>query len=369
MGRSGPVKMPVIFKPYNKINSFKRTSYGLALKLIVFFKAAFTLHSQQVVVTTNADLHYAQFKEFLSAARPPIANVELARSSFFYANKGKPLTHDVEYVASIQPDTFYVKQIGVLYELDTNKYTVSGFSYLDKWYINEYGQVTIISRDSKVSGTNTPQEKTISEKLSTVEDVLNFGIFLIDRQSVSWVNDNFRAQTTMPTEFGYVSGRIFGSNVLMPSCLEYKFSNRKNTSYKVVYEYNDDGKRPAWVPYKTILSITSPEFSASANSLLITNTIERLVVGLTNVGVSGYVYQGFLPNGVVLSNGNFVVYSNGIGYALVGKNYQKVEAPTATVLGNPTRLKAVRIFFFIFILVNIIGFGWYVTRCRSKNPK
>jgi hypothetical protein len=71
----------------------------------------------------------------------------------------------------------------------------------------------------------------------------------------------------------------------------------------------------------------------------------------------------------VLSNGNFVVYSNGIGYALVGKNYQKVEAPTATVLGNPTRLKAVRIFFFIFILVNIIGFGWYVTRCRSKNPK
>ncbi len=342
--------------------------FGVCWLYALLFLAGvtFSLHSQQMVSSTNQDLLYPQFKDFLSAKRPPIAYVELTRSSFFYSIKGKPLSNDVEYVASLQPDTYYIKEIGTLFEPGTTKYTVSGSSYLDTWYINENGQVTKLSRDPHISGTNAPPNKNILERMSLLEDALSFGIFLLDRKSVSWINNNFKAQTIMPEKYGEIFGHISGSDGVRPDCLEYKFLNKKDITYKVTYEFNNDGKRPDWMPYKTILSIRSPKFNDLQNSLLITNTIEKLIVGLTNLGPTGYAYQSFLPDGDEVTNGNLVVYSNGISYVLAGNHFEKVGSPATAIFANPAKLKIARVFFFIFIILNLLGFGWYAARSRSN---
>jgi hypothetical protein len=345
-----------------------KTSCRPIVLLSIFFATTLVLYSQQAVVSTNQDLHYSQFKEFLSGKRPSMAYVKGARSSLLYFNNGKPWTTDVEYVASLQPNTYYVKQLGTSYDPDTNKFTIAGASYLEKWYINEYGQVTIASRNPTISGTNTPVGQVVDDRRILIDEILNMGIFSLNSQSVLWTNDNFEAELTIPDQLVTISGHITGSNALRPDYLEYRSSNLKDTAYKVTFEYNDDGKRPSWMPYKTILVMSSLRQDAKAGPRFYTNTIEQLVMGLTNVGEFGYVYRDFLPKEVSITNRNLVVYSNGIGYVLAGNVYEKVvQSPTAPVLNSKEKLKVVRIFFCFFLLLSFITFWRLATRCRQEN--
>jgi len=336
----------------------------IALSCLLIGRTQISLCEETVGISSQ-NARYLEFKQFLSNKRPPIAYVNVARSSLFYFNNGKQWTNDVEYEASLQPNTFYVKQLGTSYDPNTNSCTIAGVSYFDKWYVNEYYQVTIASQDPAISGTNTPLEKITAERLNLLEDVLNLGIFGLNSHSVIWSNDNFVAVATRPEESINVSGHIVGDNASRPDYMEYRCSNRKELTYKVTFKYIDDGNRPSWMPYKIITAVSS--LQPGARVISFNNTVEQLVIGLTNVGKFGYVYKDFLPLYFSVTNGNLVVYSNGVGYVRLGNSYQTVLSPTTTLLSNPRKLKAVRILFYIVIFLSVIIFWWLATRGPQGN--
>src|ERR1700679_1829378 len=137
---------------------------GFLLWFALFLGNAQISRCQETATNSSQNTRYLEFKEFLSGKRPSIAYVKGARSSLLYFNNGKPWTTDVEYVASLQPNTYYIKQLGTSYDPDTNKFTIAGTSYLEKWYINEYSQVTIARINPTISGTNTPVDQVVDDR-------------------------------------------------------------------------------------------------------------------------------------------------------------------------------------------------------------
>ena len=239
-------------------------------------------------------------------------------------------------------------------------------SHNDFWHIDEGGQISVASRDAKIAGTNTTPKLLNDQRSYDLEETLDLGVIYLDRQTISWDGNNFKAQSSEASR-GTLVGQIVEGDGIRPKILEYKFSGKPDVNYKVRYLYDDTKNRPEWMPEAIVIRVTSPRYTSRANALFITNFIQELVLGLAQIGQSGFGYNDFIPEGATLTNANFVTYSNGIGRILVGTNYETISISGGTVILKPDRIWKIRIFMLGFLALSIIGFGWYAIRYHSTS--
>lgn len=357
--------------PLNLADCMKRMLLLLIIVIGSLKTTAFTNSIDDTFVFNSqpeAESNITNIKYFLSAQRLQISNCIVSRSWCYYFNNGKQFTNNVFYDASFQSNTYYIKQFGVSYSPDdTNKSTVSGMSFEDEWFRNEYNQVTLVSRNKVFSGTNTPPEKDFRNRIDAVEEILNLGILQVNRSTIVWSNNTFSADSMLPDRFGTISGSLHFGDHKRPDFLLYSFSKRKGLSYKVIFEYLDDGLRPQWLPYKTILSITSPKFDSKANARKATNTIEALTIGVRDVGNKGYTYKSFLPSSIIESNLTIVVYSNSTPFLKSQNGFIKVVQPSEIVTHDGSKVFLVRIVLAIVFVLGVFALGFFLWLGRHSN--
>jgi hypothetical protein len=286
--------------------------------------------------------NYQEFKAFLSEKRPPFLRVIYTRSKDYYFLQGKMLGKDVRYEASVQSNTSYVKEFGSPFLKDPSAYTVSGISQVDEWYIDQNGQVSVLNRDRAISGTNTPPESYVANLAFMLDETLCLGIYSLDRSSIVWSNNEFTARTLRPENFGVVSGRIEGTNSIAPNSLTYKFSKKPDITYNVRCEYTRDTRRPAWMPNAILISLNSPRFSQKQNAHVKTNFIDSFEYGVSNLPPNGYVYTQFIRPGAILTNAGLFVYTNGVGYVLMGDKFEAVRRSDVPPPPSKTKIRSIK---------------------------
>lgn len=232
-----------------------------------------------------------------------------------------------------------------------------GKSHDDYWLINERNQVVIANRDPRIAGSNTPPEYLSVSKLAKIQDVLNLGINNLDRNTLSWNGNDFTAKNDRADHVS-ISGRIVEGDGISPKSLEYTYLGVRRL---VNYYYEADPNRPVWCPHLIVVAAVTSSFG---NIKPRTNSIETLTLGKADVGEIGYVFTDFYLGN--LDMGNLIVYSNGVGNMLVGTNFERIANTPPTFNVSFKNRGLIKAFFFGFLIVIPLVFGWYVARRRSN---
>ena len=305
---------------------------------------------------TGRQTEYSEFKAFLSSERPPLKLFKATHSALMYVNEGKWAKYDVPHEGAVQPGTFYIKMFGDGFApLSEAPLETVGAGRTSDWSIDGNGQVAVGGPDPREEAASDPVQKKVENHIKIVEDILALGILYLDRGTISWSNNTFQAQTR-DVNWGMISGDISGGDGIRPESLDFHYSGMKDYQYKAIYHYDNDGRRPAWMPHVILLYASSPQRTQRQNSLAVTNTILDLAVGFVKLGANGYDYKDFIPAGDVLTTGNFLVYSNGAGRILIGNHFETFSvAQKDEMIVNPVSRQRARLVFFTIGILTLGG--------------
>lgn len=333
----------------------------LKFYIILALCFAFSFH----LYATDISDQYSQFKSFLSKSRPPIKFVEISRSANLYMLNGVPYNSNVIYKASLQPKTYYIREIGNLFNSHTQTSLTAGMNQENYWFINDHNQVAVANRRADIAGTNTPPKQFNSEMDDVVKDVLNLGIENLDLPTMSWTGTSFTANS-IAGSWGSIKGQITYGDGVSPESIVYKFSLKPERVFYVNYQYVNTTKRPKWMPHTIVTYLTSPKFKSKP----ITNVIEQLDLGYAEIGAQGYRYQDFYTNMIGITNANLIVYSNGVGNIEVGTNFVAIQEAAATIpLFDLQNIWKARFIFMAILSASLFGIGWFIVRAYLQNKK
>lgn len=271
---------------------------------------------------------FANFKRFLSAARPPIKQALVGRGP----QRGSKETNFWLLEASFQPGTHYVKEITGIPGSGGPECMIVGESYEDLWLIGSRGQAQVTAKNAIVAGTNTPPEVEDEKLLLLAEDVLSLGLGgLMDVGSIKWIDATHSTGSTKPfppsvdsAEFpslGRMSGELVGSDPERPEMLKFTFSGRPGVKFTATYIYDDDLKRPRFIPHYIIKAVEIPH----KKSVPTTNVIEELVIGAIEGKPHGFQFSEFMTGSKPLTNGDLILFKNGSGTTTFGTNVINVS--------------------------------------------
>jgi hypothetical protein len=279
---------------------------------------------------------FADFKRFLSASRPPIKQALVGRGP-------QPFSKETNFwllEASLQKGTHYVKEITGIPGSGGRECMIVGASYEDLWLINSRGQAQVTPKNAIVAGTNTPPEIEDEKLLPFVQDILNLGLgSLMDVDTIKWIDSTHLTGSTKPfppsvgfPSLGEMSGELVGSDPERPEMLKFTFSGRPREKITATYIYNDNPKRPRYIPHYIIHTVEFPH----KKSVPITNSIEELVMGAIEGKPHGFQFSEFMTGNKPLTNGDLILYKNGSGTTTFGTNIINVTAgpPRLTWLEN-----------------------------------
>ena len=109
-----------------------------------------------------------------------------------------------------------------------------------------------------------------------------------------------------------------------------------------------------------------PPYSKLTHSVILTNSIQEIILGSVDVGQRGYEYADFIPNGEMSNKyASYLTYTNGIGYVLVGTNYVAISDSGKTMILGKNKIWKIRLLVFGLMALCSIGFGWYAIRYHS----
>lgn len=309
----------------------------------------------------------ADFGRFLSE-RPPI-------KSFAITWSWPPEhTNFSFFEGALQPGTFYVKETvrntgrpGQPIERQ-----VAGAAYDNIWWISPSGLVktfwfgTNASENALSIETEADLRNEQDTLLMFCEMALEFGI-CESTGSVRWLDSahferncehGMWERDHRPSP-GKLVGELIGHDLNRPEGMEYKYSGRKLT-YKVRYEYEDDGRRPSYVPH-----VIETKFEPGTNYVKL--IIEKLALGTIDDHPGGFTFAEFLSSSNQLAESGLITVSNGVGKLSVGGGAYYVRARNdSAFLVNPRAKARARAFFFVFAVFSVCGIAWLMFRLRRE---
>ena len=160
---------------------------------------------------------FADFKRFLSPSRPPIKRVivglppNLPEKNFWMLE------------ASLQPATYYVKEITGIPGPGGPARLIVGASFDYIWVIGYSDQVSLTFKKALLAGTNTPPEIESEKLLDLVNGVLNLGLGnLADIATIKWIDTTHLVASTKPfpasqkfASLGQIAGELVGADLVV----------------------------------------------------------------------------------------------------------------------------------------------------------
>ena len=278
---------------------------------------------------------------------PPIQSIIFGRPGNLYIHNGKPGDQFVFTEASVQSNSFFVREIG--------KTSVYGKSKTDLWAI-ESGLVyySPLAQATPTKAPDMPRQRAESA-LMIVQEVLSFGIQFMKFGTFQWqAGGAFIAKTRNGRE---IRGMIKAVKDSLPATIEYTVDGCPATGFKTDYEYGlTNGFRN--VPSRTIIT----GFIGNHPQFVTTNIIADITFGSFEATTNGFVPDYFKyersPSGL-----GPVIYKNGEVYYYRNKQLIRMSRPSSGAMDRHHKW----MLWVIFGALNIPFLFWFFARQKKED--
>jgi len=309
----------------------------------------------------------------------PIERIVYSLDGKLFSFRGDQALEPVQYEASFQSNTFYIKPLtvvtsgGVVVEAATNSAVYGKSSDGSAWMVDDNVKVLTESWMGQ-SAELSPVEVHVNWQRELAGDVLGLGL-------PNRLERLFRAtpnQLVAMTEAGQsVAIAMVMDSSNRVSTVEYEFSQGElSTKCRVQYNY-DDGDRPSWLPQsfeRTVRSFRNGKPIAVATK---TNLIEFCHLGaVAHLPNGGYTPEQFLIQDELNPTlRRTMFYSNGAAYVLATardgtSNIQvvltEVEDNPLHAVGSRARGRVVTIALLGAVSIGTLILMAFLIRSRNK---
>ncbi|MBL9168783.1 MAG: hypothetical protein JNN07_13680 [Verrucomicrobiales bacterium] len=316
---------------------------------------------------------YYPLKSFLISP-PSIQRIAFRKSGLYFRVEGRPFPKNfVEFEGAIQSNTFYTLRLTHLTNPDLPGFAgeAAGLSYSAFWEL-KHEVASIADRDQRHSGADASPIPIVESAYGHLEDILGLGFSRPDRSSFQWTSETeFEVRVLAGTDFVPIRGQVIEDDGDRPTVLGYSGQAPFPFEEKLHYIYEDDLKRPNWLPARIVRERTV----GSTLTSRITNEISSLTIGVRDLGSIGYSEDSMLARGLSpRSNAPLVkaYYSNNTAYVRSKGKWMAVQKPDiglgSKLESSATRQSVLRMVYFV-VGILLLGLVLRLTRRkRSHKP-